>query len=262
MGRLPKIEIADDGSATLRTTFGPHMWRLVQRHAKRIGVNDAQCANMLLIHLEALAYDSALGWLPADWQHTHKEQRKEAGNRPPSLMGIDLTVLHRSNKTKSGFVGVYVNGSGYRAIERRGNYLGTFDSAEEAAYQRYLFYKRNKLPYGELEVEVDKRRNEFGEQGTDQEITERLLHHAAQTGQMHFYAPWIPKDDPSPTPRAAPSPQQEASPTTGPVMLGFEGVDPAAALARLRAKDAEDIRREKEHERRDSTPREDDDAEE
>jgi len=234
------------------------MWRLIQQHAKRIGVNAMQCANMLLIHIEALAYDDSLSWLPPDWQHTHKEQRKSAANLPTSLLNVDLTVLHRSTSTKSGYVGVYANGKGFRAVGRKSAYLGTFDSAEEAAFKRYLVYKQNKLPYGELEIEVDKRRA-FGDQGTDQELAEQILQFARENNQMHIYGPWVPKDsstEPSsnqPKAQATPKkrvakemrPQEMLGETAGqtttqyPGMLGFEDTSFEAMKAKLDAFDAE-----------------------
>ncbi len=87
--------------------------------------------------------------------------------RPLTLdaMGIDIAALHKNPKCRSGYAGVYANGKGYRAEGHDGSgkpvHIGTFKSPEEAAWKRRVWYLTNKLPYGELEDELMRQRNEF-----------------------------------------------------------------------------------------------------
>jgi len=69
-------------------------------------------------------------------------------------MRMDLTLLHRSEKTKSGFVGVYANGKGYRAMAPDGHNLGTFSTSERAAWARYLYCRKHALAYGKPEQDA------------------------------------------------------------------------------------------------------------
>ena len=75
--------------------------------------------------------------------------------------GINDASLHTSTKTSSGYVGVYVNGNGYRAMaaDAKGQQitLGTFPTSREAAWCRYLHHKRLGLPYGALADAIEKR---------------------------------------------------------------------------------------------------------
>lgn len=87
------------------------------------------------------------------------------------LPAVDITKLHRSSKTKSGFIGVYANGKGFRAVGKGsgvgGNIrttdvnIGTYPTAEQAAWARLLHYKRHKLPYGELEEQLEYWRRQY-----------------------------------------------------------------------------------------------------
>lgn len=204
MGRPLKQDVSPDGSVTVRATFGARTWRLIQARARKFGIQDHVCAAMFLHNIEALLHNGVTNWLPSDWQFLNKELQRATNYLPPSLDGVDLTKLHRSNKTKSGFVGVYANGQGFRATGRRGEYLGTFDTAEEAAVHRFRHYKQNKLPYGELEIEVDERRNRYGETGTDEEVIRGIMDHAARTNQTHVFQPWLDAmSDPPPKPSEA-----------------------------------------------------------
>lgn len=69
-----------------------------------------------------------------------KGRQRTAGRRPP----IDLTVLERSNN-KAGFVGVYPNGTGWRAKITAPNgkpaFLTTRSAPEWAAWDRYKYIR-------------------------------------------------------------------------------------------------------------------------
>jgi hypothetical protein len=68
---------------------------------------------------------------------------------------IDVAALHRSDKVKSGFTGVYANGNGFRAmaidpITKAACYVGTWPTAERAAEGRRQFFLKHGMPYGRL----------------------------------------------------------------------------------------------------------------
>lgn len=118
-------------------------------------------------------------------------------NLPP----IEVGKLHRSTRTKSGFVGVYANGKGYRAMARGAGEnagsaqvsIGTFPTAESAAWARHLHYKKNGFPYGEIEAFLDEKPIEYtvtrdtlksviGRDPTDEEIVAQINEARAATG--------------------------------------------------------------------------------
>jgi hypothetical protein len=111
----------------------------------------------------------------------------------------DLTKLHRSAKAKSGFVGVYSNGNGFRAEGRDPHNahgvvtIGSFKTAELAALARLKHHQRHKLPYGELEMAMEhmlksepetRRKVECGEWSMD-----RLKHEVIWTHANTFKEP-------------------------------------------------------------------------
>lgn len=140
---------------------------------------------------------------------------------------IDFDKLHRSAKTKSGFVGVYANGKGFRAmakVEGIESYVGTFQTAEEAAWRRFLYYKENKIPYGELEVDIAAWRAR-GEQGDDMHLAREIIKHSKLVGTFHIYekdarAMGLLSDEPtqgSNPPAPQQLPMRSATSTTPPV---------------------------------------------
>lgn len=182
MPRPPKIDVDPDGSATVRQVrLPPAVWGIVQRYATSSGLDTETSLRVLLQQLGALVAAGELSWLSADW-------RALATDAPPaaSRLMIDVSKLHRSERTKSGFYGVYVNGMGFRAIAR-GEVLGTFGSAEEAAWRRYQHYTQHGLSYGELEVAIEAERK-AGTAGTERELRSIVLETAKLTGTAHLYA--------------------------------------------------------------------------
>jgi hypothetical protein len=114
----------------------------------------------VLEHMAESDEINALGFQFAQAARQLRERREDAvlqaqANDP------DLIRLHRSEKTKSGFVGVYSNGNGFRAegrdpVNRKGSVtLGSFKTAELAAIARLRHYRRHGIPYGALEVAID-----------------------------------------------------------------------------------------------------------
>ena len=104
---------------------------------------------------------------------------------PRDLPTVDayLDKLQTSDKVKSGFVGVYANGKGFRAVGCRpdgsggaaAHSIGTFPTAEQAAVARLFYYQNNKLPYGKWADVVDKRRAWLCEQGNSQATFDEAL---------------------------------------------------------------------------------------
>lgn len=90
---------------------------------------------------------------------------REVANEDPSVISgglppVDFSKLHTSERAKSGFAGVYSNGHGFRGDARHANgvdtiSIGTYPTAVEAAWRRYLHYQKHGLPYGEFETEIE-----------------------------------------------------------------------------------------------------------
>jgi len=134
--------------------------------------------------------------LSSDFQRALRKLRDERFNvLDNNSPAIDLERLHQSHRTKSGFVGVYANGKGFRAMAKTGpnspaqRSIGTFQTAEEAAWRRYLYYRQHGLGYGELEIEMEKfRKGVPGEippfKGTDDELITEIYQHAQTVGTV------------------------------------------------------------------------------
>lgn len=88
--------------------------------------------------------------------------------------GIDINLLHRTKKMKSGFEGVYATNGGFRAQATHAGVqkvVGTFKTAEEAAHRRRLYYAAHDLPYGELEFEMAKWRSKYDDAKSMDDLT-------------------------------------------------------------------------------------------
>jgi hypothetical protein len=75
---------------------------------------------------------------------------------------IDGSLLHSGKWGKSGFYGVYPQGSGWIAkvrvngASKATKTLGTYLTPKQAAWARYQHYREHNMPYGKLEVEIEK----------------------------------------------------------------------------------------------------------
>jgi hypothetical protein len=145
------------------------------------------CLSHLFRVIEHVAESEQIDMLGFEFARAAKQLREgqkraaeEAHARNP-----DLSKLHRSHKCKSGFVGVYANGNGYRAEgrdpqTRRGSImLGSFKTAEDAALARYHHYRRHNLAYGELETLMERMLER--EPHTREYSEERLKHEVIWT---------------------------------------------------------------------------------
>lgn len=222
MARRPKIETAEDGSAIIRTKLQPSTWGLICKYAAKLDLDEEDAARVFLQQIDALIASNSLAWLSADW----RALARDAPEASPKV-AIDVSKLHRSERLKSGFYGVYANGQGFRAVGRQHEYLVTSPTAEEAAWHRYRHYVQHGLPYGELEIEIDRLRRE-GEAGSDHELRKIALETARLTGTLHLYAEHMtPEEIVIYGDSTRPAPQ----------MLGFGADGLQAASARLAAHD-------------------------
>lgn len=179
----------DDGSVTVKVSLPRPIYQLLSRMAKTIGISDRAATRMFLGQISALLETGQGGFLGPQWGRELKALREDNFGAINAGPPIDLLLLHRSTKTRSGFVGVYMNGSGFRAMARiKGSeiYVGQFDSAEEAAWKRRLYYKEHRLPYGELEIDIAAWRAR-GEKGTDEELARLILEYSKTVNTSHVY---------------------------------------------------------------------------
>lgn len=235
MPRKPRIDPTDDGGAALRLRVGPHTLRLAEAFAQRFELQPPRALEILLGQVEALIKTRSTAWLSADWQELARMVERLAP--PVALTHIDLTKLHRSEKTNSGFVGVYANGRGFRAAGPHGAHVGQYELAEEAAWARYLYYKQRNLPYGQMEIDIAAMRQR-GEVGSDGQLAALVLETAQHTATMHWYsAEEVAWAEAAAAKAEAEGKQPYVPPEGGLKMTGLEdGLE--EALARLRKHDA------------------------
>lgn len=191
--RRVKTQIDANGDAWIKACIKRPLWLLATERARQLDLPPEVGLAMLLERCVTLALSGQLAWAGEEWIMAYKAIHAEHFGALQSGPPIDFNVLHKSTKTKSGFTGVYANGKGFRAMVTKGEgqgekYLGTFETAEEAAHHRYLYYKENKLPYGEMEVDMARWRAD-GFRGTDAELQEQILKQAEFLGYRHVFEP-------------------------------------------------------------------------
>jgi hypothetical protein len=211
-----------EGNAIVKLSIPRPLYLLVERMAKVRGVSDRAALRWLVADLSNLVEAGRADFLGPSWMKELKHIRDEHYGAIGAGETINLAKLHRSTRTKSGFNGVYANGKGFRAMARHQNvekYIGTFDSAEEGAWKRYLYYQEHGLPYGELEIEIAAWRAR-GDQGTDEQLKRQILEHARDVGTLHIFV-----DQPAPT--DDPYEEDEG------VLAGFDAASSKAVLDAL-----------------------------
>lgn len=253
MGRKPKIIIDQTtGDASMRVQIPRAVFLLAEHLRDEHGFAAADYALTLILKAIGAALadpqrgDQAarmlLGPLFAEsLRRVRKDNFGALGTGPV----IDLDKLHRSTKTKSGFHGVYTNGKGFRAIGRvpgstAQKHIGTYDSAEEAAWHRFLYYYDHDLPYGEWEDHIDRLRAQ-GTQGSDADLCRIAEQINIDSGVSHLNS----------------APGRPRKPSTAPVGFAFDQIaqnarseadddDPVAELEA--ANDARDAAQRRAHE--------------
>lgn len=131
----------------------------MQTMGESMGIHPKKMFNLMLDDIEymLMANPHALGTLGYRYATARQvmDRNGDFSVISPLIPQIDASVLHRTDRTKSGYVGVYSNGKGFSAQGRgskgeRSVHLGTFQSAEEAAWARRAHYLRHGFTYGKL----------------------------------------------------------------------------------------------------------------
>jgi hypothetical protein len=185
--------IDSSGKAILRVEIPRIVWDVASAFASRVNIRSEQGLDFLLMRIASMLSEDGSDFLGPEWREPLK-QVVAAGMGVLEGPAIDLRLLHTSPKTKSGYVGVYANGQGFRAMGRdpvtgTQAYLGTKQTAEAAAWLRYLHYKRNGLPYGELELEIETYRKRFNLTGSDETVIALIREDATRDGYLHVLFP-------------------------------------------------------------------------
>ena len=243
MGRRPKIIVDEaSGAASMRIRVARPIRLLCEELSAQYGMPIDKALDMLLASMATAITDPQrgehaarllLGPMFADTLKGIRARNFGAIRNGPT---IDVDVLHRSSKTKSGFEGVYVSGQGFRAVSRAvgsmsGKHLGVFSTAEEAAWARYLYYTQMNLPYGQWEEDLIRYRTEIDPSAralSDADALKALAAHNEVMGLGHLNRlPGRPQNPSTVRPDVATEPQ----------MAGFEpGDDIGTTIAEMRAK--------------------------
>jgi hypothetical protein len=152
----------------MRVNVPGELWELLEEVAIVMEASPKWCFGMLLKRIEHLSSTSQVDVL--GYEFAQARQRLNSRGKfgaSAAARTIDLMKLHRSDKLKSGLVGVYANGQGFRAVGRNPTsntlmHLGTFPSADEAAWTRYLHYQKHNLPYGEYAERLEQLTKAYG----------------------------------------------------------------------------------------------------
>jgi hypothetical protein len=142
----------------IRIVVPAKLWALLEEVGRVMRASPKWCLGHVFMTIEHMAESDDIAALGFEYVKAAKQlrARREHEEEQARATDPDLTKLHRSDKTKSGFVGVYSNGKGYRAegrdpVTRKGAVtLGTFPDAESAALARLKHYTRYGMPYGRI----------------------------------------------------------------------------------------------------------------
>lgn len=157
--RKPRVEELADGAITVRLRIPRGVRLVADQFAKAYAVKLDVALRLLMDGLESKFDSGDVEDLGPGWAKALNDAEGfnvGALSDPP----IELSSLHRSARTKSGFVGVYANGKGFRAQGRdpkthRDIHVGQAATAEAAAWKRYLHYQKHGLPYGQYEADIE-----------------------------------------------------------------------------------------------------------
>jgi hypothetical protein len=197
MPSRPKVYQLPNGNYNVRVEIPASMWPVAKRVGEIFG-NGTKTPELyglwyLMKRIGHCFEEGDVSWLSdPEIDRVLKELRDgNLGVTPGAAHTIiDLDKLHKNRKMKSGFVGVYTNGNGFRAIGRTlfggSTVIGTYKTAEEAANRRWHYYKQHGLAYGELEEMMDEWRtntHKWGTHGYDDAMLLGAIHkHLEDTG--------------------------------------------------------------------------------
>jgi hypothetical protein len=154
---MPKRIVSENenGGAALRVNVSQPLWALCKQLATQWEIKPAQAFVILLEKLTRIIEHGDVSVFGKDFEFAFNKLLAEDKIGFAGLPPVDISKLQRGKKSKSGFVGVYANGQGFRAVGRAdiGDSteigLGTYQTAELAAWKRYQHYRLKGIPYGE-----------------------------------------------------------------------------------------------------------------
>ncbi len=212
MPRPKKLAIVlPSGNVFVRTEVTGLIWDLMISMGEQWGIDPNAALRIMLQKLSLSLSEgdvSSIGSEYAAALHRLKITRTNT-TTDPKLPPIDYALLHTNVKTKSGFVGVYANGQGFRVMGKvpgqpgtATHYIGTFPTAEEAAWRRYLYYQANDLPYGAYEDALEALRKRSDTRGwTEEQLHKELIwsfslapNPAAMAQVPKQYEHWLGRD--------------------------------------------------------------------
>lgn len=210
MGRRPIVYQDRPGTYNVRLRVPEPVWRVAilvghEAQARAPGqtrkISDETAGQYGLAELfkgiAELFTDGDARWLP-DREFARALTKLQDGNYgtiPTATDTIDISKLHRNKKLKSGFVGVYANGQGFRAMSRdhagKAVAIGTFKTAEEAAHRRMSYHRQHNLAYGELEAEMeawraDTKRYNVSAQLSDEDLIRQIKQSLMDAGTWDY----------------------------------------------------------------------------
>lgn len=126
----------------------------------------------------------------ADEEDRSDPQAVKARDLPPVESYYDL--LETNDKAASGFVGVYQNGKAFRASaprpdgrgSRNAVNVGTYETPDQAALARLLYYRKHKLIYGRHAFEITRHQQMLHEMGRTDTTFEEALESLNEAREM------------------------------------------------------------------------------
>ena len=174
----------------LQVELSPYLTQVVESVAAESGKSKTATLERLLYNVELLAKN---GQLPKEigldfieaaallnargLGAKHLDPVHQAGGE---RVPFDERLLERSNKTKTGYAGVSATGSSFRALVpdvetgSGSRYLPSRPTALLAAIDRYEFFKKHNIPYGNLGWHVEELKQKHPE-WNDKQCLEYLL---------------------------------------------------------------------------------------
>ncbi len=155
--------IEPEETVILRIRVPKIVYELCNEAGSILGVSGKRMLTELFAYLEQSIQTNDLDQLGPIFAKACRRLHNKGAVHETTAVSIDISVLHRTTKTKCGFVGVYANGKGFAAHgpQPKGPgtmYLGTFDTAEKAAWVRYQHHKTHGIPYGDFADKLDEYR--------------------------------------------------------------------------------------------------------
>ncbi len=209
----PVVKQEPDGRWVVRVRIPANLWAIAGETAQELGVDQLKAFEIMLLQIAKTVENNGSSTLGVLFKSGYERLLAKDAMPHDGLPPIDAGRLHRSTRTKSGYVGVYANGQGFRAMARQPGQgriqasIGTFPTAERAAWARYLFYVKHGLPYGTVEEIVDEQdglmktyrdqlRTHFGREPTEAELVSEVNQHHRDAGDPEIEWKGAPLPEP------------------------------------------------------------------